>query len=201
MTATQLLLMIAALWMAIGVVASVAMGRRGHNPFAWLALGAIFGPLLIPIATVAVRDERMRRRREVSGGSPGQGPVDILVGIDGSPESEAALQEAVKLFATRIGRLTLANVEDFDSAGSFMPLEVEERAVETLERLASSTGSPKPGSVILTGRPANALAKYATEEGYQVIAIGRRGHGASNAIMGSTATRLARGADLPVLIV
>lgn len=201
MTATQMLFLIAGLWALVGVAASIVMGRRGHNPFAWLLLGAILGPLVIPVAQVAVRDERTRQRREVVSGSPSGGSVDILVGIDGSPESETALHVATTLFETRIGRLTLVSVEDFDSSGSRTPLRIEERAVEVLERMASSAEAQQPGAVILTGRPADALMQHAIDEGYKVIVIGRRGRGATNAVMGSTASRLARGSDVPVLIV
>lgn len=43
--------------------------------------------------------------------------------------------------------------------------------------------------------------RYAVDEGYEVIAIGRRGRGAQQAVMGSTASRLTAGADVPVLVV
>jgi nucleotide-binding universal stress UspA family protein len=199
-TATRLLLLLI-VWCAIGVAASIAMGRRGHNPFAWLILGAILGPLVIPVASVSVREERMGLRRELVEGSPGAGSVDIVVGIDGSPESEGALQTVVRLFSTRIGRLTLVYVEDFDSAGSRTPLDVEKRSAVSLEKIASSAEVYKPAAVIITGRAADALMRYGVEEGYGVIAIGRRGRGATKRLLGSTAIRLSQGADLPVLII
>ena len=69
------------------------------------------------------------------------------------------------------------------------------------ERAASSVKAQQPSTVVLTGRPADALTRYAADEGYEVISIGRRGRGASKAVMGSTASRLANGADVPVLVV
>jgi nucleotide-binding universal stress UspA family protein len=200
-TATRSLLIIGAAWVAIGVVASIAMGRRGHNPFAWLVMGAILGPLVIPVASVSVAQERTGRPDEVIGGSPGEGDVDILVGIDGSPASEAALDVTLKLFSTRIGRLTLVYVEDFDSARSHSPLDAKKVAMASLEKMASAAGTHEPGAVILAGRPADALMRYGIEEGYGLIAIGRRGRGATKALLGSTAQRLSQGAELPVLIV
>ena len=124
----------------------------------------------------------------------------MLVGIDGSPEAVAALHSAVELFAPIIGRLTLAIVQDFDTA-SKTPRETDGKAMELVERAASSVDAQRPSAVILTGRPADALIRYATDEGYEVISIGRRGRGASKAVMGSTASRLANGADVPVLVV
>jgi nucleotide-binding universal stress UspA family protein len=55
--------------------------------------------------------------------------------------------------------------------------------------------------VFLVGQPAKALMKHAAEDGYEVLVAGRRGHGASNVLLGSTAPRLAEGAGIPVLIV
>jgi nucleotide-binding universal stress UspA family protein len=201
MSPTVLLLVLFMSFVTIGVAASIFMGRRGHNPFAWLLLGAMLGPLVIPVIAVAVNEERMRERREVVGGTSAGGPIDVLVGIDGSPEAEAALHAASALIGPLIGRLTLATVEDFDTAGSRTPLDLERRAVETLERVASSVEARRPGAVVLTGRPADALMRYAVDEGYEVIAIGRRGRGANKAVMGSTASRLTAGADVPVLVV
>jgi nucleotide-binding universal stress UspA family protein len=43
--------------------------------------------------------------------------------------------------------------------------------------------------------------KHAREEGYELLAIGKRGHGRSKALLGSTASRLAHGTEVPVLIV
>jgi nucleotide-binding universal stress UspA family protein len=201
MSPTVLLLILFMSFVAIGVAASIFMGRRGHNPFAWLLLGAFLGPLVIPVIAVAVHEERMHQRRKVVGGTSAAGAVDVLVGIDGSPEAEAALHAASALFGPLIGRLTLATVEDFDTAGSRTPLEFERRAVGTLERVASSVEARRPSAVILTGRPADALMRHAADEGYEVIAIGRRGRGANKAVMGSTASRLTAGADVPVLVV
>jgi nucleotide-binding universal stress UspA family protein len=201
MSPTALLLIVFISFVAIGVAASIFMGRRGHNPFAWLLLGAFLGPLVLPVIAVAVHEERMHQRREVVGGTSAGGAVDVLVGIDGSPEAEAALHAASELFGPMIGRLTLATVEDFDTAGSRTPREFERRAVGTLERVASSVEAQRPSAVILTGRPADALMRYAADEGYEVIAIGRRGSGANKAVMGSTASRLSAGADVPVLVV
>jgi len=201
-SATAALFIALVLWITIGVIASILMGRRGHNPYAWLVLGAILGPLVVPVAIVSVSDERIGQRREVMSGlaSP-EGVVDVLVGIDGSPESKDALQVVGRLFGPLIGRLTLATVEDFDSAAARTPLDAEEEAVKNLEHLASSVEAQQPSAVILTGRPADSLLRWAIDERYDVIAIGRRGRGAKKAVMGSTASRLANAADVPVLVV
>jgi nucleotide-binding universal stress UspA family protein len=204
MTTTQVFMIVAGLWALIGVTASIVMGRRGHSSFAWLLLGAFMGPLVIApalgVVRAARRDPRARARLLREGGA-GTGTVDVLVGIDGSVESSAALRAALDLFADRIGRLTLAAVIDYDSAISGRPWDTERLATEGLERSAASVRSIDPNTALLVGHPATALMKHAVEEGYEVLVVGRRGHGATKALLGSTAMRLAHGAGIPVVIV
>jgi nucleotide-binding universal stress UspA family protein len=204
MTTTQVFLIIATLWVSIGVAASVVMGRRGHSSFTWLLLGALLGPLVVPIAIGAVRAEKRDLRvqaRPVGEGESGPGPVDVLVGIDGSVQAAAALRAAIVLLADRIGRLTIAGVIDFDVAISSRPWDTERLAVEELNGLAASVEVPRPTTVVLVGKPSTALTKYAKDEGYGLLVVGRRGHGASKALLGSTAMQLGHGTDVPVLVV
>jgi nucleotide-binding universal stress UspA family protein len=203
-SSTQVLLIIAVIWMAIGVTASLVMGRRGHSSSTWLLLGALLGPLVIPVGIGSVRDERRDprvRARVMQEGEPGPGTVDVLVGVDGSAESVAALHAAIGLLADRIGRLALAGVIDYDSAISGRPWDTERLAVDGLTRVAASVEEPRPGTVVLVGRPSTELAKHAADEGFQLLVVGRRGHGASKALLGSTAKDLGHGADVPVLVV
>lgn len=174
------------------------MGRRGHSAFQWFFIGAILGPLALPIAWSAIRDETSAGPRPLERGVAGGGKVDVLVGIDGSDEAAHALQTVVEVLASNIGRLTLASVVTFDE--STQARRDEERAAEFLETAASSIETHTPGRVLLSGQPADALIRYATEEGYDLLAIGRRGRGASKVLLGSTASRVAN-APVPVLIV
>lgn len=199
-----MLLLIAGIWALIGVTASIVMGRRGHNWFTWLLLGALLGPLVVPLGLQTVRAERRDPRvkdRLLREGSPGPGTVDILVGIDGSVQSAAALRAALDLFAERISRLTLAGVIDYDSAISSRPWDTEQLATEQLERSAATVDVVQPSTVLLVGIPAAALVKHAVAEGYGLLVVGRRGHGATKALLGSTAMRLAHEAGIPILVV
>jgi len=203
-TSTQKLVIIATLWVLIGMTASVVMGRRGHSSFSWLLLGALLGPLVVPIGLSAVRAEKRDPRvhaRPLGEGTSGSGTVDVLVGIDGSVQAAAALRAAVDLFSDRIGRLTLAGVIDYDSAISSRPWDTEQVATEELERSAASVDILRPATVLLVGYPPTALMRHAIEEGYEVLVVGRRGHGASKTLLGSTAMRLGHEAGVPVLIV
>jgi hypothetical protein len=55
MSATTALAVVMAAWLAIGVVTAIAMDRRGHDAFTWMLLGAILGPLVVPLALSAQR--------------------------------------------------------------------------------------------------------------------------------------------------
>jgi hypothetical protein len=50
MSATTALATVMVAWLAIGIVTGTTMGRRGHDGFTWLLLGATLGPLVVPLA-------------------------------------------------------------------------------------------------------------------------------------------------------
>ena len=81
-----------------------------------------------------------------------QGPVDVLVGLDGSPLSEVAAVSAVRLLGARIGRLTAATVITYDAAQSErLRRQEEETANASLTRLRAVLGELPIGGKILTG--------------------------------------------------
>ncbi|HET7488405.1 MAG TPA: universal stress protein [Acidimicrobiales bacterium] len=190
---------VAVVWLAIGVVLSLVMGRRGHNAFAWLVLGALLGPLALFLAVDATRnDERVQPVVLLDAVPPtaGTGPVDVLVGYDGSPEAEAAVDAVAELFGDRLGRLTAATVVPFGDV-----TESRRRAEESLRRLALRPDGRVPGVELVQGHPSSALLRLAADGGYDVIAVGTRGAGFSKALVGSAASELARDATVPVLLI
>jgi nucleotide-binding universal stress UspA family protein len=187
-------------WVAIGVVAAIVIGRRGHAPFTWLILGTVLGPLVLPLALARDRDAAALPM----GSNAGEwvGPVDVLVGIDGSRQSNQAVAAALHLFGDRLGRLTLAAVVDYDAAlgGAVAPGQREaRRALEEVQN--SLNASLSSDTVVLSGVAGEVLLAHAQAGGYDVIAVGRRGRGASKAIIGSVASSLSRTSTTPVLIV
>jgi nucleotide-binding universal stress UspA family protein len=186
-----------------GMAAAVVMGRRGHHPFTWGVLGTAFGPLVIPVAIQSVRRERLVHLPE----PPSDGPLsggDVLVGVDGSAEATAALLTVVDLLGPGLRRLTLATVIDYDTAVSQGPWQERHDAEAELDRAADLVGEAlgrRPDTIVLAGRPAEALVRHATEGGYRFLAIGSRGRGASRLLLGSVASQLARHTRIPVLIV
>lgn len=188
-------------WAVIGFLTAIAMRRRGHSLVGWAALGVVFGPFTIPLAIHNTRSRASRTWQRIGAGDRGSGPVDVLVGIDGSPSSEAALASVVEVLGPRLGRLTLATALDFETVDSQDPGCVEDReiALRRLERAASRAGV-RPETVLTAGPPAEALVRCAEDEGYDLIAVGCRGRGGAKALLGSVASSLARGSPVPVML-
>jgi len=209
---TVFLSLLMATFVCIGFVLAIVMGRLGHSPFAWGVLGLVLGPIALLLALVTARDERSPSQ-VVAGGIPGSGPVDVLVGIDGSPESAAAATAALDLLGGRVGRLTLMAVTDIDDsvAGSQEQaylrrvLEGQGEAVRAWLRDHPLPVQPEPtvipDLVLRSGQPAATLDRMAAEDGYGLLVVGARGAGLSSVLLGSVATRLAARASVPVLVI
>jgi nucleotide-binding universal stress UspA family protein len=190
----SLAILVAAVWLGAGLTLSLVMGRRGHDAFSWLVLGTLFGPLGAIFAVEARRSEGARAELVAGAYAPGTGPVDVLVGLDGSPDSAAALAAATSLLGPRLGRLTLTTVIPYDSGP-----DRRHAARSDLEKLGAAVpGGPK--LELLHGRPAPALLEHAAAGGYDLLVIGTRGAGLSKAFLGSTAVDIAEWAKMPVLL-
>jgi len=187
-------------WALFGVSMALLMGRWGYKPFTWLLLALVLGPLVLPVAGNTNRLDRPRVVARPSTGRKRNGPVDVLAGTDGSTESETAVRSAIDLLGARIGRLTIATVVDFDTAAMSPVSEEQRRARELVDR-ASEPIEPRAETIVLSGQPAEVLRKFAAVNGYDLIVIGRRGRGMSTRLLGSVASELAHGGEVPTLIV
>lgn len=212
---TVFLSLLMATFVCIGFVLAIVMGRLGHSPFAWGLAGLVLGPIALLLALVAARDQQTWSRL-VAAGVAGSGPVDVLVGIDGSPESAAATTAALGLLGNRVGRLTLVAVSELDA--SVAGRQEQQRLRHELERQAEavrlwlrehrqheqgSRGAQPvvPELVLRSGQPAAVLDRIAAEDGYGLLVVGARGAGLSSVVLGSVATRLAARASVPVLVI
>jgi nucleotide-binding universal stress UspA family protein len=142
----------------------------------------------------------------------------IVCGLDGSADSQAALEVASGL-ATRLGsRLVLAHVAHvahipyaaaYPLGGPAGPAALmTERAEEVeegerlLEEVAVAAGLPDAARRVEVGEPAERLAEIAEREGADLIVVGSRGRGAFRAaFLGSVSNSLVGVARCPVLIV
>jgi len=211
MSATTAMFTLAGIWIGIGLLLALVMGRHGHDPFAWWLLGTLLSPLVLPLALSAER-RHAERAQHLRIGLSGRGPVDVLVGLDGSPEAGAALLTVLDLLGPQLGRLTLATVIDLDASVEHDCARDQARA-ELLRRAdqirmrswnlsqdPDEHGRPFPDLILLPGQPAEALPRLAAEGGYDLLVVGSRGTGLSKVLLGSTATALAAQAKVPVLL-
>jgi nucleotide-binding universal stress UspA family protein len=192
---TELIVVVVAVWVAIGLAATTVMVRRGGDLYTWASLGILFGPVATIMAVVEVRAERRVPPHVLRPGRPGRGWLDVLVGIDGSPEAEAAIAWVLALHGPSIRRLAYGVVVPFGTApealasGSPVPAALD-RALKLADGCDAST-------VILEGAPAEALVRYAEQEGYDLLAVGTRGDPGPAA---SLAVALAASTPMPVLL-
>jgi nucleotide-binding universal stress UspA family protein len=212
-SSTAFLSLLMATFVCIGFVLAIVMGRLGRSPFAWGLLGLLLGPIALLLAVAEVRNEPPWWTRQVASGDPGRGPVDVLVGIDGSPESAAATTAALQLLGGRVGRLTLVAVTDLDDSYAGrqervrLQGELSRQAEAVRDWLGERYGSVEgeqlvvPELKLTAGRPATSLDTIAAEDGYDLLVVGARGAGLSSVLLGSVATSLAARASVPVLVV
>jgi nucleotide-binding universal stress UspA family protein len=140
-----------------------------------------------------VDDDRIEPRPDSSW------PERIVVGVDTSVESLAALQCAVAL-AMRAGS-TLVAVHASGTADSRWGAPDIDGLVR---RVCTREGCPDVligRSIVEAGPPADALIRAAGRVGGDLLVVGRRGLGAAASSLGSTSEAVLDGAGVPVLIV
>lgn len=198
MTASSGLVIAAVIWLVIGVLIAFVMRRRGHNFWVWVAIGCVLGPLAVPLAIERARFHPIEYQIPVMREAPGK--FDVLAGIDGSAESVAAVKAALALFGDSVSSLTLATVLDYDSGGSYTGSESRAEALDRLRRSAEEIRFEPTETRLLFGRADEALVAHAIGADIEMIVVGARGHGLSEALFGSVTKRLVGGCEVPVFV-
>lgn len=132
----------------------------------------------------------------------------ILVAVDSSEESRAALEHAVDL-AAAVGAAVHA-VTVLELRGNPMQFGLGEvdalgdAARDLLGELQATHDSRdiEVETAVRRGKPARTLLEYADSVGADVVVAGQRGaDGITGALLGSTTDRLAHLADRPLVVV
>ncbi|MEU4115183.1 universal stress protein [Kitasatospora sp. NPDC028055] len=136
-------------------------------------------------------------------------PARIVVGVDGSPPSRAALA-----WATRYAEATGATVDAVIAwqypvgygwpAPGLQAFDFEDNARQALADAVSETGAGAPRVQIrqhvVQGHPATALLESA--DGAHLLVVGNRGHGGfTGALLGSVSLHCVHHAHCPVVVV
>ena len=190
-------------WLALGLGAALFLGRRGYRSGTWYFLGAALGPLFVPIALErGRRQEAVVERTGPAATPPDDGRVTVVVGVDGSPESDHVIRDADRLFTDPHTRFVLVTAIDPDVV-EFADEAERTRSRALLEDRAAWL-TPRDGSgpvlEIATGEPGRTLLDVARTEGADVVLVGRRGRGLSHRLLGSVAEHVTRHATVPVLL-
>ena len=139
----------------------------------------------------------------------------IVVGFDGSPASQRALDFAITRAKAQGDSIVIAHVLEWSPYSFLTPEELAERHKRRkngLERAEKAILAPMAARVQEQGVPVTTSLKYghiaetlvqiAKNEDAALIMIGRMGHsGLSSRIFGSVAGTLAQVAPVPVTIV
>ena len=123
----------------------------------------------------------------------------IVVGVDTSDESIAALHWAADLAVHTGAPLLAVHAEGLLEEGAFVPrVNVAELIAHTLSGAAIPVDVT---SLVEPGTPSDTLIRVAQRAGSNHIVVGHRGTGDTGADLGSTAMALVSRATVPVTVV
>jgi nucleotide-binding universal stress UspA family protein len=136
----------------------------------------------------------------------------ILVPLDGSDLAAQILpqvEELAKAFKSEITLITVGNLLTVATSEEYSYKNVEQFATDmkaTAEKkLGVYTSAMKAkglnaGSVYVEGLPAREIIAYASEKGYDLIAMATHGRGEIAWVLGSVAEKVVTHATVPVLL-
>jgi nucleotide-binding universal stress UspA family protein len=123
----------------------------------------------------------------------------IVVGVDTSPESVAALRWAAGLASRTGAKLLAVHAEGLLEEGAFVPhVHVASLVTETLSGTAPLADL---ASLVEPGTPSDALIRVAHRVGANHIVVGHRGTGDTGSDIGSTALSLVSRSTIPITVV
>lgn len=137
--------------------------------------------------------------------------MSYLVATDGSEVSNEAVAYAAEHAAALDVPLEIAHViepeaefvdGDLVQAGEDELLEAGRRTLERARELATETAGVEIETVLLSGRPADAVAEYAADSEVDAIYVGHRGLSEKRErVVGSVAKTVLDRATVPVTVV
>ncbi|MDW4910864.1 universal stress protein [Streptomyces sp. ADMS] len=187
-------------WIAIGLATAWWMARKGYRHWGWPLMGIVFGPVLALVAGERTQLHRLGPLARTEVGPPGPGGLRVLVGVDGSPQSLAALDRAAELLGPYAQALVAVEVVGYDAADDETDPSIT-AARNHLRSVAERADGRVTQCDIISGPPSRALMSYAREQDIDLIVVGTHGRGLSRRLLGNVAQQLVRQHTVPVLVV
>jgi nucleotide-binding universal stress UspA family protein len=128
----------------------------------------------------------------------------VLVATDFSPRADVALRRAAQIVSEHGAALSLLHVRDADARGDMVSRQPT-RNGEALRQKIDKLSLPHKATAtvrIATGKPFVEIIRRARDEGAELVVLGAHGeHFLKDLLLGTTAEKVARKGDRPVLVV
>jgi nucleotide-binding universal stress UspA family protein len=129
------------------------------------------------------------------------GQPSVIVGVDTSRESGAALEWALKLAGALGWRVVAVHAVGLLEGGGYQPPTDVVRLVAEASRRIGVTVEASVEEVAEAGHPAETIVRVAQRERAALIVVGSRGLGQAPRLLGSTSEGVLAHAEAPVLVV
>jgi nucleotide-binding universal stress UspA family protein len=125
----------------------------------------------------------------------------VVVGVDASPESLAAVEWAVELAKQFGGRVVAVHAVGLLEGQHLRPHPDVEATVTAARALHGDRADVDVDTIYQDGVPAEIITQVAEEQRAALIVVGSRGIGRATRLLGSTSEAVLARASIPVLIV
>ena len=127
-------------------------------------------------------------------------PRCLLVGVDASAESLAALDLALELAGPLEARLIVVHAVGLLEEGGYRPRpDLSAIVADAVERTGASASSVEP--TYEDGPPPDVLLRVAEREGADLLVVGSRGVSGALRQLGSTSEAVITASRVPVLVI
>ena len=134
----------------------------------------------------------------------------ILIASDGSERNLAAVEEALRIgraCGAPVHAVYVADISALESASADVVIRdtwelVQREGEKALARIRDSAEGVQLETVVLEGKPAAEIVKYAKDQGMDLIVIGTQGkQGIERILLGSVAESVIRATPCKILVV
>ena len=203
----MVILEVLAAWLAIVLVSMLVVAylarRWGHDPFGFLYLTAILGPVAL-VALVGTRHREQGIAASVAPTRTGSDRPFVIIACDGSDSGRMAAEYVARNHGENADIVLL--IVEGREAEPRTPAEAPQQKIR-IDRLKApaETALRDAGlsaqTVVLYGSPGEEIVRYADREKASIVVLGRRGAGLSRALLGSVSDYVVKNANQPVAIV